>query len=314
MAFKRADRVKDTTATAGLVSIVLDNATPAGFQSFLNGIGNSNSFPYAILGKDVPSEWETGIGTLSGGTTISRDLVLDGSAGLETKVNFSSGAKDVICAPLAKGRLAANDITPTALTADVDDYAPTGGALADVWYVSADIDGRAINGINSGNVHGRLLILVNNSTTGIILNNQSGTSSAANRFLLCANQRVLPGGGGAITLIYSSIDGFWRELGSCDGSNKVLTSADSPYTPTIRDRYLLCDTSSGTITINMPSSVLQRDLFIKDTNGTFATNNVTLVPNGSDKFEGLSGNLILSANFFRAMFRSSPTLVGWFKF
>lgn len=94
MALVLADRVKDTTTTAGTGTITLANSPPTGFQSFA-AVGNGNTTYYTIAGQGT-SEWEVGIGTYtSSGTTLSRDTVLSSSAGGTTKVTFSAGVKDV---------------------------------------------------------------------------------------------------------------------------------------------------------------------------------------------------------------------------
>jgi hypothetical protein len=98
------------------------------------------------------------------------------------------------------------------------------------------------------------------------------------------------------------------------GANKILTFADSPYTVLATDGFLLVNTTGGAITINFPSAATAASIVVKDTHGMFSTNNVTLVPNGSDKFDNLSGNLVLSANFYGRTFRSDSTLAGWFRF
>ena len=88
-----ADRVKETTTTAGTGTLTLAGAV-TGFQSF-SVIGNGNTTYYTIAGQGT-SEWEVGIGTYTAsGTTLSRDTVLASSAGAPTKTTFSAGTKDV---------------------------------------------------------------------------------------------------------------------------------------------------------------------------------------------------------------------------
>jgi hypothetical protein len=93
MALVLADRVRETTTTAGTGSITLGGAV-VGFQTFA-AVGDGNVTYYTIAGQGT-SEWEVGIGTYtSSGTTLSRDTVLSSSAGGTTKVTFSAGIKDV---------------------------------------------------------------------------------------------------------------------------------------------------------------------------------------------------------------------------
>jgi hypothetical protein len=93
MALVLADRVRETTTTAGTGSITLGGAV-VGFQTFA-AVGDGNVTYYTIAGQGT-SEWEVGIGTYtSSGTLLSRDTVLSSSAGGTTKVTFSAGIKDV---------------------------------------------------------------------------------------------------------------------------------------------------------------------------------------------------------------------------
>lgn len=92
MALVIADRVLETTTTAGSGTITLVGAK-IGYQSF-SVIGNGNTTYYTIALQNG-AEWEVGIGTYtSSGTTLSRDTVLASSAG-GAKVTFSAGTKDV---------------------------------------------------------------------------------------------------------------------------------------------------------------------------------------------------------------------------
>lgn len=92
MALVIADRVLETTTTAGSGTITLAGAKP-GYQSF-SAIGNGNTTYYTIALQNG-AEWEVGIGTYTAsGTTLSRDTVLSSSAN-GAKVTFSAGTKDV---------------------------------------------------------------------------------------------------------------------------------------------------------------------------------------------------------------------------
>lgn len=92
MALVLADRVRETTTTAGTGTVTLAGAV-VGFQTFA-AIGNGNVTYYTIAGQGT-SEWEVGIGTYtSSGTTLSRDTVLSSSNG-GSLVTFSAGTKDV---------------------------------------------------------------------------------------------------------------------------------------------------------------------------------------------------------------------------
>ena len=92
MAFVLADRVKETTTTAGTGTVTLLGAS-TGYQSFA-AIGDANTTYYTIAGQ-TGSEWEVGIGTYaSSGTTLARTAVIS-SSNSGSLVNFSAGTKDV---------------------------------------------------------------------------------------------------------------------------------------------------------------------------------------------------------------------------
>jgi hypothetical protein len=88
-----ADRVKETSTTAGTGTLTLAGAA-SGFQSFAV-IGNGNTTYYSIV-DSTASTWEVGIGTYtSSGTTLSRDTVLANSSGNTSPISFASNSKDV---------------------------------------------------------------------------------------------------------------------------------------------------------------------------------------------------------------------------
>ncbi len=92
MALTFADRVKETSTTAGTGTLTLAGAM-YGFQSFA-AIGNANTTYYAIY-DNSSGDWEVGIGTYtSSGTTLSRTTVL-ASSNAGTLVSFGSGTKEV---------------------------------------------------------------------------------------------------------------------------------------------------------------------------------------------------------------------------
>jgi hypothetical protein len=94
MALVLADRVKETTTTAGTGTVTLGGAS-TGFQSFAV-IGNGNTTFYTIAGQ-TSGQWEVGIGTYtSSGTTLARTTVLSNSAGTQpSALDFAAGIKDV---------------------------------------------------------------------------------------------------------------------------------------------------------------------------------------------------------------------------
>jgi hypothetical protein len=102
VAFVLNDRVKETTTTTGTGTVNLDGAA-TGFETFVAGVGNSNSTYYCIAGQTT-AEFEVGIGTVTDASpdTLSRTTILS-SSNSDSAVDFSAGTKDVFCTlPAAK--------------------------------------------------------------------------------------------------------------------------------------------------------------------------------------------------------------------
>lgn len=87
-----ADRVKETSTTTGTGNLTLAGAVSA-FETFNTAFTVGPSFYYTIVGG---TEWEVGIGHLSGSTTLVRDTVLE-STNSDALVNLSAGTKNVFC-------------------------------------------------------------------------------------------------------------------------------------------------------------------------------------------------------------------------
>src|SRR5260370_32528048 len=91
---KLANRVKETTLTAGIGVINLAGASP-GYQSFVDGIGDGHQCYYALVAQ-APGQWEIGVGTITAGSpdTLSRDSIIE-SSNNDALVAFAAGPKDV---------------------------------------------------------------------------------------------------------------------------------------------------------------------------------------------------------------------------
>ena len=126
MALVLADRVKETTTTAGTGTVTLLGAS-TGFQSFAV-IGDGNTTFYAIAGQ-TGNEWEVGIGTYAlSGTTLARTTVLSNSSATQpSALNFSAGTKDVFVTYPAGYAVAATNIGSSGqlLTSNGTGVAPT---------------------------------------------------------------------------------------------------------------------------------------------------------------------------------------------
>jgi hypothetical protein len=126
MALVLADRVKETTTTAGTGTVTLLGAA-TGFQSFAV-IGNGNTTFYTIASQ-TGNEWEVGVGTYtSSGTLLARTTVLSNSAGTQpSALSFSAGTKDVFVTYPAGYAVASTNVGSSGqlLTSNGTGVAPT---------------------------------------------------------------------------------------------------------------------------------------------------------------------------------------------
>lgn len=91
----------------------------------------------------------------------------------------------------------------------------------------------------------------------------------------------------------------------------TVTNAMSPYTLQPTDYVVLCDTSTGAITINLSASAsygnLERE--IVDSADNASVNNITINPNGAEKIDTILAPLTIDTN--AAGVRLRPLAAGW---
>lgn len=102
------------------------------------------------------------------------------------------------------------DISPAQITADQNDYSPTGLSTASTLRLTSDAV-RVITGL-AGGADGRILIIHNIGSFDLALADEDTNSTAANRFTLSrANEFLVPDS--AIILQYDSTSSRWRAIG-----------------------------------------------------------------------------------------------------
>ena len=131
MALVLNDRVKETTTTTGTGTLTLAGAV-TGFETFAAGVGNSNTTYYAVT-LPGSSEFEVGLGTLSGdSSTIARTTVIS-SSNSDNAVNFSAGTKTIFCTIPASKSVFLDASGNATLGADLsvgDDLTVEGGVIS----------------------------------------------------------------------------------------------------------------------------------------------------------------------------------------
>jgi hypothetical protein len=87
-----ADRVQETTTTAGTGIVTLAGAVAA-YQSFASAFPSGTQVAYRLL--DANNNWEVGYGTFTTGS-LSRDTVI-ASSNAGALITLSGGSTSVVC-------------------------------------------------------------------------------------------------------------------------------------------------------------------------------------------------------------------------
>jgi|GEM_PF-1537138 len=116
------------------------------------------------------------------------------------------------------------DISPAQITADQNDYAPTGFATASTLRLSTDAS-RNITGL-AGGADGLIKLIHNIGSFNIVLKDESASSTAANRFAL--NADVTIAADQMALLQYDSISSRWRVIAGGSFDINGLTAETSP--------------------------------------------------------------------------------------
>jgi len=131
MALVLNDRVKETTTTTGTGTFNLAGAV-TGFETFVAGIGNSNTTYYAVTLPGT-AEFEVGLGTITDASpdTLARTTVIS-SSNSDSAVNFSAGTKTIFCTIPASKSVFLDASGNATLGADLsvgDDLTVNGGVI-----------------------------------------------------------------------------------------------------------------------------------------------------------------------------------------
>jgi len=220
MALVLADRVKETTTTAGTGTVTLLGAA-TGYQSFAV-IGNANTTYYTIAAQ-TGTEWEVGIGTYTlSGTTLARTTVLANSAGTQpTALTFSAGTKDVFVT------------YPSSKSVNLDASGNATALGTPAAFVGTNITGTA-SGLTAGNVTTNANLTggvtsVGNAATVVTNANLTGEATSVGNATTLTNSavigKVLTGyvsGAGTVAATDSILQAI-QKLNGNDATNANLT-------------------------------------------------------------------------------------------
>lgn len=191
------------------------------------GTGGTDLFWYFVSSRDA-NEWEVGTGHLSSSTTLVRDTV-SSSSNADALVNFSAGTKDVTNdIPALQDTFQGATLTPAQITANQNDYNPTGANVATYFRLDTD-DVHNITGL-AGGVANRIVVILNVGANDFVLTSDAALSTAANRFRFYGGDLRLDTNE-SVVLRYDGTNSKWRGIASHAAlAGMVINTASDSYT------------------------------------------------------------------------------------
>ena len=315
MAFVVANRVRETTTTTGTGTITLGGAA-TGFQTFA-AVGNGNSTYYTIAGQGT-NEWEVGIGTYTAsGTTLSRDLVLSSSAGGTTKVNFSSGTKDVfVDYPAEKAFLGFTTKTANYTAGNNEGIlANTAGGAFTVTLPASPLAGWQVIVADDG---------ANWGTNNLTVGRNGATINGLAENLVCdiSGVSVQLVYDGTTWNVYAQVGGNGGTAVTLDGTqtltNKTLT-APIVNTPIVTQNIQIISTNTAAVrsrtyvftaslTLTLPASPAAGDMVMF---ANFSNTTTCVIARNGSNIEGLAEDMTVdNVNYFGTLVYADATR-GW---
>ncbi len=159
-------------------------------------------------------------------TTAAGDTALaisEGSGNWRVIFFARADGSPVILPPTATlpGTVAFTGVISPSITADQDDWAPTGLSSAAIIRLTTDAT-RSINGLTGGST-GRTIFLFNVGSHDAILEAEAASSTAANRFDIAEDLTISPKAG--VILQYDNTTSRWR-LAASVGAGQAATAAE----------------------------------------------------------------------------------------
>lgn len=193
------------------------------------------------------------------------------------------------------------DITPAQITADQNNYNPTGLSGATVLRLNSDA-ARNITGLSGGS-DGRLLIVYNVGSFNIVLKDESSSSTAANRFALQADVTIAPDVG--VILQYDSTSSRWRAQGGTSLDSLTSNGADIASATTTNLTTATGDTVdvTGTTTITAITLTDGDERRVRFTGALTLTHGASLVLPGAANITTAAGDIAVFRGYSSSVVR-----------
>lgn len=192
-------------------------------------------------------------GTETGATILAKLITVDG-AGSGLDADLLDGQHGAYYAPVANSTFTGEtniseslklfgDISPATLTANVDNYAPSGFSSSTVLKLSSDAT-RTVTGLAGGS-GGLIKSILNSGSNNIVLSSNNSASLASNRFDLGSD--IILGPSQAVLVRYDSIASKWMPLaGSGAGGSTSSGALYNTFTATAGQTVFSLSTSIST--------------------------------------------------------------------
>ena len=282
MAFVVNDRVKETTTSTGTGTINLAGAE-TGFETFVAGIGNSNTTYYCIQAQGG-SAFEIGVGTVTDASpdTLSRTAIIS-SSNSDSAVDFGAGTKDVFCTlPASKAVIEDNSTN-----ADIAGNLTVGGTVDGV-----DIAARDTVLTNTTTTANAALPKAGGTMTGNI-------SHASNFTLDMGGEITLDADGAVVNLHDGGVS-----TGKFDLTNSDITLAASVADKDIKFQGIDGSSTITALTLDMSAQgalVVNSDIKVPDNGKVIfgAGSDLEIYHDGNDSYikdSAGTGDLLIQTN------------------
>ena len=153
-------------------------------------------------------------------------------------------------------------------------------------------------------------------------NRQLIMPTTAERVFVVEDATVRSSSNYTLTIITSSGTGYTMPVGSTallysDGTNTSLgqlqkgwVTHTTSYTAVVGDQ-ILCDTTAAGFNITLPAGSIGDEITIIDSRNYFNSNNLIVIRNGTDKINGVDGNLTLSTQGQNITLVYANATIGW---
>jgi hypothetical protein len=231
---------------ASATQAYLDNNSAAGqaatawLDSFDDGGTSSNRGYLHVSDVDAPENFRVYLvtGSVTDGTGYRKLAIthLTGAGSFANAANLNvhfTPKGDTGSATSSADVAWSGDISPSQITADQDDWNPSGLSGAAVIRVSTDAT-RYINGLQGG-ADGRIMVIKNVGSNPLVIGAERASSTAANRFQMASDLVIGPGE--AATFIYDSTSSRWVKWGAPPKPQHLEVTPDPfptvPHKPTV---------------------------------------------------------------------------------